>query len=58
MRTGFPEGANAARSWRHQLRMSLEDAQADGTIRRLLTDDTEARGLLKMRGPQSESKEG
>ncbi|MFL6248585.1 MAG: 4-alpha-glucanotransferase [Thermoanaerobaculia bacterium] len=29
---GVPE-----RSWRHKFRMSLEDARADGTIRRLLT---------------------
>jgi 4-alpha-glucanotransferase len=50
---GVPE-----RSWRHKLRMSLEDAQADGTIRRVLTNVAEARGLLKMRGPQSELKDG
>lgn len=30
---GVPE-----RSWRHKFRMSLEDARADGTIRRLLTN--------------------
>ncbi|HEX6097978.1 MAG TPA: 4-alpha-glucanotransferase [Thermoanaerobaculia bacterium] len=50
---GVPE-----RSWRHKLRMSLEDAQADGTIRRVLTNVSEARGLLKMRGPKEQVKEG
>ena len=46
------------RSWRHKFRMSLEDAQADGSIRRLLTNVSEARGLLKMRGPENQVKEG
>jgi 4-alpha-glucanotransferase len=52
-RPGVPE-----RSWRHKFRLSLEDAQADGTIRRVLTNVAEARGLLKMRGPKTEVKEG
>ena len=30
---GVPE-----RSWRHKFRMSLEDARADGAIRRMLTN--------------------
>jgi 4-alpha-glucanotransferase len=52
---GVPE-----RSWRQKFRMSLEDARADGSIRRVLTNVSEARGLLKMRGPKTESqvKEG
>jgi 4-alpha-glucanotransferase len=50
---GVPE-----RSWRHKFRMSLEDARADGSIRRMLTNVSEARGLLKMRGPENEVKEG
>ena len=50
---GVPE-----RSWRHKLRMSLEDARADGSIRRVLTNVSEARGLLKMRGPRDQVKEG
>jgi 4-alpha-glucanotransferase len=50
---GVPE-----RSWRHKFRLSLEDAQADGTIRRILTNVAGARGLLKMRGPESRVKEG
>ena len=50
---GVPE-----RSWRHKFRMSLEDARADGSIRRVLTNVSEARGLLKMRGPENRLKEG
>jgi 4-alpha-glucanotransferase len=46
------------RSWRHKLRMSLEDAQADGSIRRVLTSVAEARGLLNIRAPESRLKEG
>jgi 4-alpha-glucanotransferase len=46
------------RSWRHKFRMSLEDARGDGTIRRILENVAEARGLLKMRGPETELKEG
>jgi len=51
------------RSWRHKFRMSLEDAQSDGSIRRVLTNVAEARGLLKMPrarrgGPESRLKEG
>ncbi|HEY0372015.1 MAG TPA: 4-alpha-glucanotransferase, partial [Thermoanaerobaculia bacterium] len=45
-------------SWRHKLRMSLEDARADGSIRRVLTNVSEARGLLRMRGPRDQVKEG
>ncbi len=46
------------RSWGHKFRMSLEDARADGSIRRVLTNVSEARGLLKMHGPQTQMKEG
>ena len=47
---GVPE-----RSWRHKFRMSLEDARADGSIRRVLTNVSEARGLLERRGPETQS---
>lgn len=52
---GVPE-----RSWRHKFRMSLEDAQADGWIRRVLANVNErrARGLLTMNGPENQVKEG
>jgi 4-alpha-glucanotransferase len=48
------------RSWKHKLRMGLEEAQADGTIRRVLTNVNErrARDLLSMRGPENVLKEG
>ena len=47
-------------SWRHKFRMGLEEAQADGWIRRVLTNvnDQRARDLLKMRGPETDVKEG
>ena len=47
-------------SWRHKFRMGLEEAQADGWIRRVLTNvnDPRARDLLKMRGPETDVKEG
>jgi 4-alpha-glucanotransferase len=56
---GVPE-----RSWRHKFRMGLEDARADGTIRRIFTNVNErrlhgARDLLTIRGPENDGmKEG
>jgi 4-alpha-glucanotransferase len=52
---GMPE-----QSWRHKFRMSLEDARADGTIRRVLTNVNERRAaeLLVSSGPETVSKEG
>jgi 4-alpha-glucanotransferase len=52
---GLPE-----RSWRHKFRLGLEAAQADGSIRRVLTNvnDRRARTLLDTRGPENQVKEG
>jgi 4-alpha-glucanotransferase len=52
---GVPE-----RSWKHKFRMGLEEAQADGSIRRVLTNVNErrARDLNTMRGPENVLKEG
>lgn len=52
---GVPE-----RSWRHKFRMSLEDARADGSIRRMLANVNRLRAgeLLQSSGPEVVSKEG
>lgn len=52
---GVPE-----RSWRHRFRLGLEAAQADGSIRRIMTNVNErrARDLLTMDGPENVAKEG
>ncbi|HYC61198.1 MAG TPA: 4-alpha-glucanotransferase [Thermoanaerobaculia bacterium] len=52
---GVPE-----HSWRHKFRMSLEDARADGSIRRVLVkvNGLRAGELLQSSGPEIVSKEG
>ncbi|HEX2831839.1 MAG TPA: 4-alpha-glucanotransferase [Thermoanaerobaculia bacterium] len=53
---GVPE-----RSWRHKFRMGLEDARADGSIRRIFTNVAAQRAddLLSIRGPHNDGmKEG
>jgi 4-alpha-glucanotransferase len=47
-------------SWRRKFRMGLEEAQADGSIRRVLTNVSgrRAHDLLKAGGPENEVKEG
>jgi 4-alpha-glucanotransferase len=46
------------RSWRHKLRLGLEDAMADGSIRRVLTNVSGRRTSGTVRDPEKRMKEG
>ncbi|HKR66789.1 MAG TPA: 4-alpha-glucanotransferase [Thermoanaerobaculia bacterium] len=50
---GVPE-----RSWRHKFRLGLEDAMADGSIRRVLTNVGARRAHGTVRDPENRIKEG